>query len=377
MSTDKARQAQIKRLEVQLKKPENKECFDCTSKQPRWASTNLGIFMCLRCAGIHRSLGVHITKVKSTTMDAWEEHMIRTAERIGNGRGKEIYEARYTGKKPDVNCSSQEIERHIRLKFESKAYYATNADELFEKYMAEDTSAKPASTPLSQPSISTAPRQQPQQQSTPQQAHHHSGASGMGMGVDWGGFESATPTSSSNASPATVPTNTAKQTSSNGGGDFWETFGSSTATASASPMGSHHQPQGTPAGMASAGFGDWGSLQTAADTQTTGNNGGNHGGKSDGESLMTFKPTNSQAPSRSSGNSSDTSDIMAAFGSRPSGGPAALGGNGMHFPPPIRQQPALFASPYQHYVAPGPPGYQPQQQRIAQQQQQQNINFFA
>lgn len=32
---------------------------------PRWASWNLGIFLCIRCAGIHRNLGVHISRVKS------------------------------------------------------------------------------------------------------------------------------------------------------------------------------------------------------------------------------------------------------------------------------------------------------------------------
>jgi hypothetical protein len=38
---------------------------------PRWASWNLGIFVCIRCAGIHRNLGVHISKVKSVNLDSW------------------------------------------------------------------------------------------------------------------------------------------------------------------------------------------------------------------------------------------------------------------------------------------------------------------
>lgn len=44
----------------------------CPSAGPRWASMNLGIFVCLNCSGIHRRLGVHISKVKSVTLDGWK-----------------------------------------------------------------------------------------------------------------------------------------------------------------------------------------------------------------------------------------------------------------------------------------------------------------
>ena len=49
-----------------LKDEDNKYCVDCDSKGPRWASWNLGMFLCIRCAGMHRNLGVHISKVSIT-----------------------------------------------------------------------------------------------------------------------------------------------------------------------------------------------------------------------------------------------------------------------------------------------------------------------
>eukprot|EP01060_Flectonema_neradi_P022053 TRINITY_DN3024_c5_g1_i1.p1 TRINITY_DN3024_c5_g1~~TRINITY_DN3024_c5_g1_i1.p1 ORF type:complete len:428 (+),score=143.95 TRINITY_DN3024_c5_g1_i1:41-1324(+) len=82
---------QGKRFEVLLKDPSNKECFDCTERSPGWASTNLGIFLCLACAGKHREMGTHISKVKSVTMDKWESDMVSVMEYIGNARAEKMY----------------------------------------------------------------------------------------------------------------------------------------------------------------------------------------------------------------------------------------------------------------------------------------------
>jgi Putative GTPase activating protein for Arf len=52
---------------VRLQRPENRSCADCTGggsgARPTWASINTGVFICMRCAGVHRGLGAHVSKV--------------------------------------------------------------------------------------------------------------------------------------------------------------------------------------------------------------------------------------------------------------------------------------------------------------------------
>ncbi|QLQ79416.1 hypothetical protein HG537_0C00630 [Torulaspora globosa] len=62
----------------------NKKCVDCGAPNPQWASPKFGVFICLECAGIHRSLGVHISFVRSITMDQFKPEELLRMEKGGN-----------------------------------------------------------------------------------------------------------------------------------------------------------------------------------------------------------------------------------------------------------------------------------------------------
>jgi len=74
------------------KEPCNAKCFECAEDSVAWASVNLGVFLCVRCADVHRALGTHLTKVKGCTGTyLWGPDEIARMQEVGNAVAAQLY----------------------------------------------------------------------------------------------------------------------------------------------------------------------------------------------------------------------------------------------------------------------------------------------
>ncbi|CAR28221.1 hypothetical protein ZYGR_0N07130 [Zygosaccharomyces rouxii] len=135
-----------KALNGLLRDPGNSFCADCkNSSHPRWASWSLGVFVCIKCAGVHRSLGTHISKVKSVDLDIWqEEHLINLVKMRSNREANKIFEAKTPEELRRPILDTNKLQNFIRNKYEHKKWIGTPKETATESPPAE---ASP--TPLS------------------------------------------------------------------------------------------------------------------------------------------------------------------------------------------------------------------------------------
>ncbi|CAO1632300.1 unnamed protein product [Parajaminaea phylloscopi] len=126
MNAKAASQRYQRQLLELAKVPGNDVCADCRGRNPRWASHNLGIFLCVQCAGIHRKMGTHISKVKSLTLDEWNREQVECMKSLGNARSNDYYNPDEKRNRPPANVENGErdsdLERFIRNKYEHRKF---------------------------------------------------------------------------------------------------------------------------------------------------------------------------------------------------------------------------------------------------------------
>ncbi|KAH9847007.1 hypothetical protein C2E23DRAFT_850293 [Lenzites betulinus] len=109
----------------------NDVCADCKSRNPRWASYNLGIFICVSCASIHRKMGTHVSKVKSLTLDSWTKEQVEVMKTTGNAKSNAHFNPDEVRHPPPTNMIDSErdsdLEKYIRAKYEYKSFVSRSS----------------------------------------------------------------------------------------------------------------------------------------------------------------------------------------------------------------------------------------------------------
>ena len=118
----------------------NAYCADCgSSSKVEWVSLNLAILLCIECGGIHRSLGTHVSKIRSLTLDIYSftNDIVELLLLVGNRISNMVWEAKLDLMlKPDANSSRDQRLKFITSKYVDRAYVESSGGQFVS---AEDT----------------------------------------------------------------------------------------------------------------------------------------------------------------------------------------------------------------------------------------------
>ncbi|SPR01821.1 unnamed protein product (mitochondrion) [Plasmodiophora brassicae] len=149
-SEGRASQKQVlAKLWRELERPGNDVCADCGAPDPEWASVNLGVLLCKACVGMHRALGVHVSVVRSITLDQWDDALLANIQAVGNLKANEFYERDLpSSAKLKPGASTEERAAFIRRKYVDKAFTSSKSRTSSDERVASPVVAREPAMPL-------------------------------------------------------------------------------------------------------------------------------------------------------------------------------------------------------------------------------------
>ncbi|KAJ1628636.1 hypothetical protein T492DRAFT_1016649 [Pavlovales sp. CCMP2436] len=116
--------------------PGNDRCADCGRVAPDWSAMNHGVLVCIRCAGVHRKMGTHISTVLSLAADNWNaESLSVVRSKNGNLAVNRVLEANFPARfdRAELLASDYPMERFIRSKYEEGRFRKEGNGQLIEQ----------------------------------------------------------------------------------------------------------------------------------------------------------------------------------------------------------------------------------------------------
>jgi stromal membrane-associated protein len=212
MTSDKVK----KELKDLLKDPSNRYCADCGKRGPTWASINLGCFVCLSCSGIHRSMGTHVSQVRSVDLDTWKPEWVAVMKEWGNEKANSVWEAKmpegYDGKPTETEAQdlTPKMQKFIKDKYERKKFYSAKGKERVAKKeeSEEEEVEKPKPKQRAPPKAAAVPAAKPAAKSVAKPVD--SAVDSFNPFADDTEFVSAPPVAAAVAAPSAAPPVAAK-----------------------------------------------------------------------------------------------------------------------------------------------------------------------
>ncbi|XP_078087855.1 arf-GAP with Rho-GAP domain, ANK repeat and PH domain-containing protein 3 isoform X2 [Mustelus asterias] len=129
----------------------NKICADCKALNPDWASINLCVVICKRCAGEHRGLGTAISKVQSLKLDTsvWTNEIVQLFIQLGNEKANRFWAARLPlAEELDTDATTERRRQFILLKYRDGIYRQHHP-----KFASQEEVIKALSSAVSSPKL--------------------------------------------------------------------------------------------------------------------------------------------------------------------------------------------------------------------------------